>query len=164
MANETPHQADVFTRDALQLKTAISTLARFHDHGQRHLLRRLQLPTSQAHSLESLVKYGPLSLSELAAQIHLDISTASRMIDILEEKELLQRSPDPEDARAMMLEVTTEGREKFEQIEAMAVERMKLLLGNVDPKLRQAAVRVVEWLAGNANGAAGDVAGGKNQL
>ena len=150
MSMPTPSQPDELTQDARQLLIAINTLTRIHDREQRRGIRKLHLPISQALALESLCTDGTLSLSELAAQIHLDISTASRMIDILEQKGLLSRSPNPEDARSLKLEATGKGREKFGQIEAEAIERMKPLLGNTDPELRQAAVRIVEWLAGNS--------------
>jgi DNA-binding MarR family transcriptional regulator len=153
MSTPTPVHPDELTQDARQLLTAINQLTRIHTREQRRGLSKLRLPTSQAHALESLCTDGALSLSELAAQIHLDISTASRMIDILEQKGLLRRSPDPHDARSLKLEATENGREKFKQIEAEAIERMKGLIGNADPELRQAAVRIVEWLAGNASGA-----------
>jgi DNA-binding MarR family transcriptional regulator len=66
------------------------------------------------------------------------VSTASRMIDILDQKGLLRRSPDRQDASSLKLEATEKGRENFEQIEAKSIERMKLLLGNADPDCRMA--------------------------
>jgi MarR family transcriptional regulator, 2-MHQ and catechol-resistance regulon repressor len=77
-ANSIPDQMDL---DARSLLTALNTLTRFHDRANRRRLRHLRLPLSQAHALEALCTDGALSLSALADRIHLDISTASRMIE-----------------------------------------------------------------------------------
>jgi DNA-binding MarR family transcriptional regulator len=52
---------------------------------------------------------GPLRLSELAARMGVDASTASRQVQQLERAGLVGRVGDPADRRASLLELTAEG-------------------------------------------------------
>ncbi|HZX01693.1 MarR family transcriptional regulator [Kribbella sp.] len=67
---------------------------------------------------------GALRLSDLAARLELDASTASRHVRSLEQLGLVRRSPDPDDGRAFRVELTEQG---VEQWEASARHRMELL-------------------------------------
>jgi DNA-binding MarR family transcriptional regulator len=67
---------------------------------------------------------GALRLSDLAGQLELDASTASRHVRSLEQLGLVRRSPDPDDGRAFRVELTEEG---IEQWETSARRRMELL-------------------------------------
>lgn len=67
---------------------------------------------------------GPLRLTELAAQAHLDASTASRHVAALETQGLVVREPDPADGRARVLTLTPDGRDAVARARA---ERIALL-------------------------------------
>ncbi|MGZ0151455.1 MarR family winged helix-turn-helix transcriptional regulator [Kribbella sp. WER1] len=67
---------------------------------------------------------GALRLSDLAARLELDASTASRHVRSLEQLGLVRRSPDPDDGRAFRVELTEQG---IEQWETSARHRMELL-------------------------------------
>ena len=67
---------------------------------------------------------GALRLSDLAARMELDASTASRHVRALEQLGLVRRSPDPDDGRAFRVELTEQG---IEQWEDNARRRMELL-------------------------------------
>jgi DNA-binding MarR family transcriptional regulator len=72
---------------------------------------------------------GALRLSDLAARMELDASTASRHIRALEQLGLVRRSPDPDDGRAFRVELTEQG---IEQWETGARRRMELLSAAMD--------------------------------
>jgi DNA-binding MarR family transcriptional regulator len=72
---------------------------------------------------------GALRLSDLAARLELDASTASRHVRALEQLGLVRRSPDPDDGRAFRVELTEQG---LEQWEAGARRRMELLSAAMD--------------------------------
>jgi len=67
---------------------------------------------------------GALRLSDLAARVELDASTASRHVRSLEQLGLVRRSPDPDDGRAFRVELTEQG---IEQWETSARRRIELL-------------------------------------
>ncbi|GAA3549621.1 MarR family winged helix-turn-helix transcriptional regulator [Kribbella ginsengisoli] len=72
---------------------------------------------------------GALRLSDLAAKMEIDASTASRHVRALEQAGLLQRSADPDDGRAFRVELTEQGVAEWE---AAAKRRMQLLSQAMD--------------------------------
>ena len=72
---------------------------------------------------------GALRLSDLAARMELDASTASRHVRALEQLGLIRRSHDPDDGRAFRVELTEQG---IEQWETSARRRMELLSAAMD--------------------------------
>jgi DNA-binding MarR family transcriptional regulator len=67
---------------------------------------------------------GPIRLSDLAARMEIDASTASRHIRALEQAGLVHRSADPDDGRAFRVELTEDG---ARQTEADRRRRLELL-------------------------------------
>ncbi|MEU0095127.1 MarR family transcriptional regulator [Kribbella sp. NPDC006257] len=67
---------------------------------------------------------GALRLSDLAARMEIDASTASRHVRALEQAGLIQRSVDPDDGRAFRVELTEQGTAEWE---TAAKRRMELL-------------------------------------
>ena len=57
-----------------------------------------------------LAARGPLRLTELGAALELDKSTVSRQVDSVVRLGLAERLPDPTDARARLIGLTTDGR------------------------------------------------------
>ena len=69
-----------------------------------------QLTPSTGAALASVERLGPLTPSELAAIEAIQRPTATRVIALLEEAELVVRAPDPADRRSSLVSVTPEGR------------------------------------------------------
>jgi DNA-binding MarR family transcriptional regulator len=75
---------------------------------------------------KQLMCHDGMRLSELAAKVELDASTVSRQIKLLEDKAIVERTPDPADGRASLVRLTDEGersmqaafRRRFERIQA----------------------------------------------
>jgi len=88
-----------------------------------------------------------MTLNKLAAEMFLDKSTASRVIDSLERKGYVSRNADPEDARALRLEVTKQGKELHSRIEQDLINEKKELLADFDQDVRQATIRLIASLA-----------------
>jgi DNA-binding MarR family transcriptional regulator len=61
--------------------------------------------------LVRVAELGPVRLSELAQYLGLDVSTVSRQVQQLEQRGLVERSPDPLDRRAALLDLSEQGRE-----------------------------------------------------
>lgn len=72
--------------------------------------------------LSGLARFGPLSAAQLAEEIGIDRSVASRHASRLEDAGLLRREPDPSDRRAVLLTLTDPGRQ--------AVKEMRRRLAN----------------------------------
>ena len=57
-----------------------------------------------------------MRLSELAQYLGLDVSTVSRQVQHLEQRGLVDRSPDPLDGRAALLELSVPGRDIMQKM------------------------------------------------
>ena len=68
---------------------------------------------------------GPLRLSELAERMGITAPTASRAVDGLVDLGLLERLPDPEDRRAVRIDVTGSGRTRVEERVALAAAALE---------------------------------------
>ncbi len=71
---------------------------------------------------------GPMRLSDLSAQLGLDLSTVSRQVRDLANAGLVERTPDPIDGRAMLLNLTTEGTKLQTSIAKVRRSRMDEVL------------------------------------
>lgn len=148
MTPTAPPAADsALDRDAAVLHRALSELVRAYQFRDREQICCHDISVSQCYALEALVRRGPLTLNEVAAQLLLEKSTASRMVDGLEAKGYLTRAPHPADRRALQLAATPAGRALYERIEAELVEQEKQLLSRFQPEVRQALTRLLGQLA-----------------
>jgi DNA-binding MarR family transcriptional regulator len=66
--------------------------------------------------LVRVAELGPVRLSELAQYLGLDVSTVSRQVQQLEQRGLIDRSPDPLDGRAALLDLSARGREQTQRM------------------------------------------------
>ncbi|MFJ9852222.1 MarR family winged helix-turn-helix transcriptional regulator [Streptomyces sp. NPDC101150] len=77
------------------------------------LLRRQSvhgdLTPSRLTALAVLSAHGPLRISDFAARMNIALSTASRMVDLLDGCGWLARRPDPEDQRASLISLNDDG-------------------------------------------------------
>jgi DNA-binding MarR family transcriptional regulator len=125
----------------------MSELVRVYQFRDRTRICYYDLSVTQCHAVAALVAHGPMPLNGLAAALYLDKSTASRVVDSLERKGYVRRTADPNDGRALRLEVTRKGRDIHSRIENDLVDEMKGLLTQFDPDVRQATTRLVARLA-----------------
>ena len=139
-------------KDARELHEALSELVRIYQFRDRTCICYYDVSVTQCHAIAALITHGPMTLNRLAAELYLDKSTASRVVDSLERKGYIRRSVDPDDARALRLEGTMQGQELHSRIEQDLVDEKKKLLADFDPDVRQATIRLVARLANAATG------------
>jgi len=73
-----------------------------------------------------------MGVNDLAAEIFVEKSTASRIVAGLEEKGYVHRKLDPGDRRSIQIEVTELGRETFQQMHQASVREAAKLLESTD--------------------------------
>jgi DNA-binding MarR family transcriptional regulator len=71
--------------------------------------------------------------SELMRALHLDASTVSRQIAAVERLGLVTRVPDPSDARARLVALTPEARERLADVRREQLARRKASLADWPP-------------------------------
>ena len=87
-----------------------------------------------AYPLVSMLCWrGAMRPSDLAAALYLDKSTVSRQIDAAARVGLVERGPHPDDARAVTVRLTPDGRERVEALRAARLERWRAALAEWAP-------------------------------
>jgi MarR family 2-MHQ and catechol resistance regulon transcriptional repressor len=133
-------------RDAETLYDAISELVRVYQSLDRDRICCHDISVSQCYALEALARRGGLTLNELAAHLYLDKSTTSRVVDALERKGYVERSPHPRDGRALLLVATKTGQGLYGKIRQSLVADERELLAGFDPEVRQAMAKLITKL------------------
>ena len=87
-----------------------------------------------AYPLVSMIGWrGAMRPSELSAALHLDRSTVSRQIDAAARVGLVERVPDPQDARAVTVRLTPVAAERMAALIAHRMERWRAALAEWAP-------------------------------
>jgi MarR family 2-MHQ and catechol resistance regulon transcriptional repressor len=71
------------------------------------------LTVSQSYCLRSLYFRGPQTMSELAEDLRVQLSTMTGVIDQLEAKRLVERRDNPKDRRSLHVQLTVKGRKLY---------------------------------------------------
>lgn len=115
--------------NAAQLFGALSGLMRAgRSAGHRHANELGAAGTSLG--LLKTLKTGDARPSDLAGVLHVGPSVISRAIVPLEREGLIERTPDPTDARACRLSLTATGRERLAALQDSYVERVRVRLAD----------------------------------
>lgn len=129
--------------DPLELWTGLSDLVlRTTRQLGELVVEEFDLPLKAVHVLFRL-RDGPVRITELADDVYLSTSGASRAGDLLFRRGLVERVPAPQDGRATTLSLTAPGRavtEAARQVLADAVRRVLADQAN-DDLLRSARMR-----------------------
>jgi DNA-binding MarR family transcriptional regulator len=97
---------------AAQVLTAVPLLMRFiREHMRRHRTRGLSVP--QFRALAFLSHHAEISLSALAEHIGLSLPAASRMVETLVKRRLIERRARTSDRRCVSLSLTPGGHRTF---------------------------------------------------
>jgi DNA-binding MarR family transcriptional regulator len=108
--------------------------------------------------LFSIVRLGPIRLSELAAEEGLNPTMLSRVIADFAESGLVTRVCDPDDRRAALVQATTAGRKLCERMRGERTDVLQVALaglGDDDRRAVERALPVLEQLAQGLKGRRG---------
>ena len=90
------------------------------------------LDVKQAHALDLVIELDTCRVRDVASALHVDGSTATRIIDRLADQELVVRTQDPTDGRGVLLSPTPSGRARHRQLEARGRAVMRSVLREFD--------------------------------
>jgi MarR family transcriptional regulator, 2-MHQ and catechol-resistance regulon repressor len=133
--------------DARELRGALSELIRVYGFRDRDRICCHDVSVSQSGALDALAEHGPLTLNRLAAELYLDKSTTSRIVDGLERKGYAERRDNPESRRSILVAITPRGAGLQGRIQEDLLHAEMRLLEEVDAPVRRAAARLVATLA-----------------
>jgi DNA-binding MarR family transcriptional regulator len=109
--------------------------------GMTKLAERALAPTGvtfpQMGLLEALSQAGePQRVSDLAGVLLLETQSAVGLIDRLEARGLVRRSPNPEDRRSVLVDMTAEGRRRFDSLAPVRRRLARDFFGSLTPEER----------------------------
>ena len=133
--------------DVAAVNAALSDLVRVYQFRDRDRICCHDISVTQCYALEALIRRGPATLGQVAAELYLDKSTASRVIATLKRKRYVSGTAHPDDGRAVVLKVTAAGHHLYGKIKASLLEEEKELLRDFEPEVRAAAAEIMSRLA-----------------
>ncbi|HZU63194.1 MAG TPA: MarR family transcriptional regulator [Novosphingobium sp.] len=111
--------------------------------------RRIGMTRPQWQVLSVLAKHEGIHQSGLAEILEVEPMTVARMIDRLQEADLVERRPDPADRRAWRLHATARGLGLVDQLKPLGEETLSLALDGVSEADHAAALRALEQIRAN---------------
>lgn len=122
-----------------------------------HTARRLRaaaaeegLTPAQSGVLATLVRRGPMRAGDLAAAEAVNPTMLSRILGRLEEAGLIERAPDPDDARSTLARPTSAGKRLIGRLRVRRAAVLRARLGDLTPEhvaALRAALPALEALA-----------------
>lgn len=113
----------------------------------REALAPWDLSPHQARALKVVSERDGVRLSDLAEALRIAPRSATEVADGLQERGLVERTPDPADRRAVILRPTDEGRRVRGEIDAARAADSSELFARLSPGDRDALARILRTLA-----------------
>lgn len=132
---------------AEEMWSITSDLFKFLQCRDRDTMTACGLSVAQCYSLDAIGTHGQLTLNDLADSLYVTPSTASRTIEELVRKGLVERRQDSADRRAVCLTLTAQGQELFEALRQHLIERQLAILQQIDPSSRRDVLTALQKLA-----------------
>jgi DNA-binding MarR family transcriptional regulator len=112
----------------------------------REVLAPWDLSPHQARALMVVSAEDGVRLSDLADRLHIAPRSATEVADALQERGLVERSPDPGDRRAILLRPTDEGRRVRAEIATARAADSAALYARLSEADRAALARILRTL------------------
>jgi DNA-binding MarR family transcriptional regulator len=127
-----------------EMRKARDRLEATHPGGRSNRAIDYALLHQVAHVLTT--QQEPISMGELSRALDVPLSSATRIVDWLEESGFVERLPDPIDRRVVRVSLTQEGRSIYQLAEAMARKRIEGWLERFSPDERRSLIMLLEKL------------------
>lgn len=101
---------------------------------------------SRVLSLLSHAEPEGLRNSQLADKLHIAARSTTEVVDQLEEKQLIIRTPDPADRRATLITLSASGKAQISELSRLRREGMDSYFDKLSPKDRKELTRLLEVL------------------
>lgn len=140
---ERNYRSELSVRFASAIESLLTHLySALLDEWQTH-----ELTVLQARIMETLLQAGrPLRMTELAARMEHNLSSAGSLVDRLVEKGMVQRTNDPADRRAVVCHLTETGQTIVKQISQRTKDTLAEIAQQADTAEMQAMVDGLEEL------------------
>ena len=133
-------------KDVEEFHSSIIKLIKKYQFRDRNEITSFGISVSQCYVLETLHFQGALTMKKLAEQMHLTISTITRVVDQLEGKKLVNRKQHPEDSRVRIIKLTPKGEKVFLKSWTNVFESEKRIFENIKPEHRKILLSLLKDL------------------
>lgn len=106
------------------------------------------VPLAQARVLSQVDELGPARVSDLARAEHCSQPTMTLLVQRLQEQQLVAREPDPDDARATRIFLTSQGRRVLADLRRERALVVESLIAELKPAQRQGLRAALQALTG----------------
>ena len=131
---------------AQRLYKVFAELVRSYQFRDRDSVCSQGLSISQCYALEALEMHGPLTMSELAGRLYLEISTVTRIVDHLVGQRLAVRVADPRDRRVCRVQIAPKGRTLTSRVRRALIEEYQRVLQEVPAESREAVIAAMSHM------------------
>jgi DNA-binding MarR family transcriptional regulator len=121
-------------------------VARHLRHRSRDVVEPFGVTPGQARALAVLARDGEVRPGTLAEQLRIAARSGTEVIDALEERGLVTRSPDPDDRRATLVRLTPAGQRVAAEVRAAQRADAQAFFGRLSPEDTTALIRILDTL------------------
>ncbi|EMY33490.1 MarR family transcriptional regulator [Arthrobacter crystallopoietes BAB-32] len=100
----------------------------------RNMLAPLGISPWQSRALGELDRHGPMRLGILSERLRIAARSATEVVDGLEALGLVVRQPDPQDRRATVVSLTSEGKQRRKDIRSAQLAEAEHYFGVLSPE------------------------------
>ena len=133
----------------LRVESTIMATARAIRQSYDQRFSDLDLNLSEASVLAYVAEHGALSQTQIAKSLGLGRAATGALIDVLEDRDLVQRQTDPDDRRVWLVEITIAGKELVEEVYVRDQILRKQLRNGITRQERQQLAAVLVRLGNN---------------
>ncbi len=147
--------------DSHHLAFVINDVARLYRRRFDERTRSFGITGPQMRALVQIMRFPGINQGALADRLDVEPITTCRMVDRLEQADLVERRRDPQDRRAWRLFLTKSAEPMAEQLQAIGQKLLNESLGGIDAAAHDTVMNALAQIRDNLNQAAGEPADGK---
>jgi DNA-binding MarR family transcriptional regulator len=106
----------------------------------------LGITPAQARAVGELRRHGSMRISALSEHLHIAPRSGTEVVDALEERGLVRRSPDPDDRRATLVTLSAEGEEVAEALRKARAAEADQFFDRLNEEDRRELARIIGLL------------------
>lgn len=107
---------------------------------------RVGISMAQLHILFTLQRNGDMTMSRLAEDLDVSLSSATGLIDRIEERGFVERTRVPEDRRMVVIRVTPAGHRMLGEVDALSDDLLRAVLERLDERRLPGVAEAVQVL------------------
>lgn len=101
---------------------------------------------SQCYTLEALQRNGSMTMGQIGEFLYLDVSTVTRVIELLLVDGYVERRTDPDDRRVVRAKLTRRGTGIINRIRGELIDDYRAVLEAIPAESRDAVIKAIELL------------------